>query len=45
VPAFVPGLELARAYYQEAVGPLLRGVDHAAGRLGWGSDVLGLDAE
>jgi hypothetical protein len=38
---------LARAYYDEVVGPLLAakwpGLPHAAGRLGSGSDVLGLD--
>jgi hypothetical protein len=41
------GIELARAFYDEAVRPLLaerfHGLPHAAGRLGSGSDVLGLD--
>ena len=45
VPAFVPGIELARAYYTEVVGPLLGDLPHAVGRLGWGSDVLGYDTE
>ncbi|MEV0284717.1 DUF4037 domain-containing protein [Kribbella sp. NPDC050820] len=39
------GRGLARAYYDDVVGPLLavQGLPHAAGRLGSGSDVLGLD--
>lgn len=41
------GLELAHRYYAEVVAPLLDtrwpGLPHAAGRLGGGSDVLGLD--
>ncbi|MEU4606225.1 DUF4037 domain-containing protein [Kribbella sp. NPDC023972] len=41
------GRGLARAYYDDVVGPLLAakwpGLPHAAGRLGSGSDVLGLD--
>jgi hypothetical protein len=45
VPAFVPGLELSRAYYDEVVRNLVGDVPHAAGRLGWGSDVLGFDSE
>jgi len=40
---FVPGLELARAFYEEAVSPLLADVPHSAALLGWGSDVLGFD--
>jgi hypothetical protein len=43
VPRFVPGLELARAFYDEAVAPLLGDTEHAAALLGWGSDVLGFD--
>lgn len=43
----VPGLELSRAYYEEVVAPLLQrhaaGLEHAAARLGSGSDVLGFD--
>ena len=41
------GAELARAFFTEAVAPLLDrampGLGYAAGRLGSGSDVLGLD--
>ena len=45
VPSFLPGIELARAYYEEVVAALIGEVAHAAGRLGWGSDVLGYDTE
>jgi len=41
------GAEVARRYYSEVVRPLIDrhrpGLPHAAGRLGTGSDVLGLD--
>ena len=40
---FTPGLELARAFYEEIVAPLLAGVEHSAALLGYGSDVLGFD--
>jgi hypothetical protein len=43
MPEFVPGLELARGFYADVVGPLLGGVRHSAARLGEGSDVLGFD--
>jgi hypothetical protein len=43
VPRFVPGLELARAFYDEAVAPFLGDTEHTAALLGWGSDVLGFD--
>jgi hypothetical protein len=43
------GLPLARAFYEEAIAPLLRrhfaGLDHAAGLIGPGSEVLGFDSE
>jgi hypothetical protein len=46
-PEFVPGLELSRRFYLEAVLPILDkelpGVPHAAARLGSGSEVLGFD--
>jgi len=42
---FVPAGELSRAFYAEAVRPLLTGQPHAAALLGWGSDVLGYDTE
>jgi hypothetical protein len=45
LPHFIPGLELARAFYDEAVAPLLGETEHAAARLGNGSDVLGFDTE
>jgi hypothetical protein len=40
---FTPGLELARAFYEEVVAPLLDGVEHSAALLGTGSDVVGFD--
>jgi hypothetical protein len=40
---FVPGLELARAFYFEVVARLLAGARHSAARLGEGSEVLGFD--
>jgi hypothetical protein len=43
LPRFVPGLELARAFYDEAITPLLADTEHSAALLGWGSDVLGFD--
>ena len=45
VPPFVPGIELNRDFYERVVGPILQGHSHAAGLLGWGSDVLGFDDE
>ena len=46
-PDFVPGLELSRRFYLEAVLPILDkelpGLPHAAARLGSGSEVLGFD--
>jgi hypothetical protein len=46
-PTFIPGLELSRLFYDEAVAPILakhfRGLAHAAGRLDSGSEVLGFD--
>lgn len=43
MPAFIPGRELSRAFYEEIVGPLVGDVEHSAALLGWGSDVLGFD--
>ena len=43
MPTFLPGVELARLFYTEAVRPLLGDLPHAAARLGPGSDVLGFD--
>ena len=46
---FVPGLELSRAFYTEAVEPILAtaisGTPYSAALLGWGSDVQGFDTE
>ncbi|HEY8173655.1 MAG TPA: DUF4037 domain-containing protein [Dehalococcoidia bacterium] len=48
-PSFVPGIELARRYWHDAVAPiideLLPRVPRAAARIGAGSDVLGFDTE
>jgi Domain of unknown function (DUF4037) len=44
-PEFVPGVELARRFYAEVVGPLVAGRAHSAAFVGTGSDVLGLDTE
>ncbi len=45
--AFVPGQELSRLFYEEAVRPILDqhlpGLDYSAALLGYGSDVLGYD--
>lgn len=43
MPEFVRGIDLARAFYEDAVAPLLGDTPHAAALLGWGSDVLGYD--
>src|SRR3989442_884211 len=47
--SFLPGRELSRRLYEEAVHPLLDehfpGLPHAAAHLGRGSDVLGFDTE
>jgi len=39
------GVDVSRGFYEREVAPLLRGIPHAAGRIGRGSDVLGLDDE
>jgi Domain of unknown function (DUF4037) len=47
MPPFIPGLELSRRFYREAVRPILEercpSLPHAAAHLGSGSDVLGFD--
>src|SRR3989442_12329338 len=47
--AFIPGRELSRLFYQEAVQPILEaefpGLPHSAALLGRGSEVLGFDDE
>jgi len=49
VAAFVPGLELCRRFYVEAVRPALEarfpGLAHTAALIGPGSETLGFDAE
>jgi hypothetical protein len=49
VPAFIPGGELSRRFYWEAVRPLLDSsfpsLPHAAAMIGPGSEVLGFDTE
>jgi hypothetical protein len=49
VPDFVPGLELARRFYWEAVRPVLDAefpkLRHSAALIGSGSEVLGFDTE
>lgn len=42
-PRFVPAAELCRDFYAEVLAPALGGIPHAAGLLGAGSEVLGLD--
>ena len=42
MPQFVTGRELSHAFYDQVVAPLVS-VEHSAGLLGWGSDVLGFD--
>lgn len=43
VPAFVHAQELTAGFYADVIEPALDGTSHAAGLLGWGSDVLGYD--
>lgn len=47
MPRFIPGLELSRHFYHEAVRPILNeqypNLAHAAANIGTGSDVLGFD--
>jgi hypothetical protein len=49
MPDLIPGLELARLYYREAVKPILQThypeLVHSAGLVGPGSEVLGFDNE
>src|SRR4051794_37224036 len=46
-PDFIPGLELSRRFYTEAVRPVLDAaipaLAHSAARIGSGSEVLGFD--
>jgi hypothetical protein len=49
MPEFIPGLELARLYYEQAVRPILQSdfpyLAYSAGLIGPGSEVLGFDTE
>ncbi|HEX8095982.1 DUF4037 domain-containing protein [Jatrophihabitans sp.] len=49
VAQFLPGLELSRRFYSDAVLPILQrtlpGIPFSAARLGSGSEVLGLDTD
>ena len=45
MPTFEPALQLNEGFYNDVVAPLLADVPHAAGRLGFGSEVLGFDTE
>src|SRR5687767_13151606 len=49
MPAFLPGLELSRLFYEEAVRPILDtafpGLRYSAALIGDGSEVLGFDTE
>lgn len=49
MPNFIPGLELCRLFFEEAVKPVLDAdfpaLSYAAARLGTGSEVLGFDDE
>lgn len=48
-PTFLPGVELSRRFYEDAVRPIVRDafpqLVYSAARLGSGSEVLGLDTE
>lgn len=43
MPDFVPGIELARRFYDDVIASLVGDVPHAAAFLGTGSDVMGFD--
>jgi len=43
VPAFVPSLELARAFYHDVLAKRIGQIPHAAALIGEGSEVLGFD--
>jgi hypothetical protein len=49
MPEFIPGLHLSELFYKESVEPILHakfpGLEYAAARLGYGSEVLGFDDE
>jgi hypothetical protein len=49
MPQFIPGIELNRLFYREAVAPVLSSafpnLRYSAALIGYGSDVLGYDSE
>lgn len=49
MPEFIPGLKLSELFYKEIIEPILRknfpGLEYAAARMGYGSEVLGFDDE
>jgi hypothetical protein len=49
MPAFLPGLELGRAFFEEAIRPVLAAefpeLEYSAALVGSGSEVLGFDTE
>ncbi len=49
MPDFIPGLDLSRLYYKQAVRPVIEehfpGIPHSAALVGAGSEVLGFDSE
>jgi hypothetical protein len=45
MPEFIPGRQLARAFYEEVVAGIVGDVPHSAAFLDYGSDVLGYDTE
>ena len=46
-PPFIPGIQLNKHFYREAIRPILEsrfpGLAHSAALIGYGSDVLGFD--
>jgi Domain of unknown function (DUF4037) len=42
---FLPGIELNRRFYTEAVAPIVSRWRHGAALLGWGSEILGFDTQ
>src|SRR5436190_10024520 len=49
MPKFVPGIQLSKLFYEKEVLPVLNkhfpNLQHSAGIIGWGSEVLGFDNE
>lgn len=45
MPDFIPGIDLARLFYEDHVSSIVDDVPHAAALLGEGSEVLGFDTE